>query len=152
MAKELAGKLAELRRRALGQAIGMARLQTSADLARCLEISPDLLAVWERGELSPSLEDVYDMEAALALPHGFLAAAAGYDIRLATGREPTEPSIARWNEPFNSLSLVRALESVSAEGLGIWVANRLVPPGHPFEDPRVEWVATVTSKPPIARD
>lgn len=150
MDRRVTEKAAGLRRRSLGHAIRMARLRTGADLASMLEMPPNLLNMWEEGELSPSLEDVYAIEAAMGLPHGFLAASAGYDIRLASGQDPTDPCVARWVEPFEPSSLVRAVASVSREGLGLWLANRLIPAAHPFETPRVEWVATVTSKPPIA--
>lgn len=63
----------------IGQVIKEAREDLTQDeLAHRAGLAQPQISRWERGEASPSLDEVEQIEIALGLPRGFLLKAAGY--------------------------------------------------------------------------
>jgi len=138
---------AALRRRDLGERITELRELHGidrAELALMIDREEPLVGDWENGLVHLTLEEALDIDEAMGVPRGTLAAAGRYvaeDVTPASAEEVI--SVTEYDHPKH---LWRAMKAALELGLGVRVRNqlRVVENDETWRLTEMEWLLTVT--------
>lgn len=138
---------AALRRRDVGERITELRELHGldrAELASMLDRQESLVGDWENGLVDLTLEEALEVDEAIGVPRGTLAAAGRYvaeDVTPASAEDII--SVTEYEHPKH---LWRAMKAALELGLGVWVRNqlRVVENDETWRLTEMEWVLTLT--------
>lgn len=138
---------AALRRRDLGERITELRELHQidrAELALMLDRDEALLRDWENGLVDLTLEEALDIDEALGVPRGTVAAGGRY-VAMDVSPASTEEEISR-NEFDHPKHLWRAMKAAMELGLGVRVQNelRVIEDNDTWKLNETVWMLTLT--------